>query len=146
MKPVDVRAHRIPSTGADDVPRLALAVPKGADVTVDGAMLEGAFETAAGTLLITTDDVPFEETVHLVLLADGTVRDQWDIGAPYTPGVVRNLSTNGNAAAFEFAGERFRVTVNARGRLVLPGASAAGVRRRTPPWRGAHILVEKVAE
>lgn len=146
MKPLTIQAHRVPSAGANDAPRLVVPLVSGREVVVAGAILEGAFETEAGTLLVTTDDVPFEEIVHLVLLRRGAVRDQWDIGFPYTPGTVSGLLATRGTLVFSFADQRFRVTASERGRFVLPGSAPAEARRGVAPWRRAHILVENISE
>lgn len=112
---------------------------------IDGVVLEGGFVTRDGrTVLITSDDTPFEERVHLTALdGNGTRLDRYRIGWPYTPGVVANIRTAKDALSFAFAGDLFRVTLRSRPSLILPGLQDNGVLRRMPPWAPAHARIER---
>ena len=141
MTPVaDARARPAPAD-ADGTPHLLLAA-NGREAEVDGAVLEGAFRTTGGDLVVvSTDDVPYEERVSVTLLGpDGdAVVDRYEIGAPYTPGIVSNLAAVGGRLEFSFAGARFAVTHDPAGRIAWPGTLPRGVRRRTAPWRRARL-------
>jgi len=65
--------------------------PTGAEI--DGIVLEGAFATGMGTLVLTTDDTPFEERLHIRLFApDGRTLDRADLGHAYLGGIVRDVA------------------------------------------------------
>ena len=110
-------------------------------------MLEGQFDLGDGrSLLVTSDDVPFEETVHLIVLdAAGRVADRYEVGAPYAPGAVENLAAVDGALRFDFAGVGFAVAP-VEPRLSLPGGTPAGVRRAAAPWRPVHVRIERAGE
>ena len=60
--------------------------------SVEGLVLEAAFAVKAGFLLFVTDDVPFEEGLHLHLVShDGKLLDTIFLGAVYATGSLRNL-------------------------------------------------------
>lgn len=67
-----------------------------ASVTLPGAVLEAEFANDQGTLVLLTEDRPTEEALHLVWL--GTQLQIWDhleLSAPYTPGLLRQLTVAG---------------------------------------------------
>ena len=105
-------------------------------VKLEGAVLEGAYTVGGDILLLTSEGTPFEEALHVTLLApDLTLRDAVTVAAPYAPGVLRDVKVvSDRTIAFAFFGgaERLRVTV-----LESPARHAAagppGARR--PLWK-----------
>ncbi len=80
-----------------------------------GAVLERQFVLDdEETLLFLTDDVPYEDTLRIFLLApDGSVLDGLTLGAAYATGTLDNLSIEGQATiSFEFVHRgRCRLTI-----------------------------------
>jgi hypothetical protein len=64
------------------------------EVPVPGSVLEAQLELDddAGFLLLLTDDRPYEETLHVVLLDhDGHEIERLELGRPYTPGLFSGM-------------------------------------------------------
>lgn len=90
------------------------------EIVVAGAVLEAQFARGHEFLLFVTDDCPYEEVLHLYLLdASMAVVDQVDLGAPYAPGILRDLEGVGpECVEFSFIGtERWRVRVKGQHRI-----------------------------
>jgi len=83
---------------------------------VAGVDLEAEYQVTVGQqtfyLLLITDNVPYEEGLHLYLIDDAfKLAEQKNIGAPYTPGILTVLDViQPNAVAIDFQGKR-KVTV-----------------------------------
>ena len=147
LRPLNELSLRpIAPTGEDDEPTSILLRAGAPLATVPGLVLEGQFGDDEGrTLIVTTEDVPFEEAAHVVLLdRSHATLDHYTIGAPYAAGIVSGMACDGAAVRFAFLGETFRVRVRAA-TWVLPGSSPRFVRRRVPPWRPAHLKIERIA-
>lgn len=105
-------------------------------IRVQGAVLEGAYSVGNDVLLMATEGTPFEEALHITLLApDLTVRDSLLVAAPYAPGLLRDVeivSDNTLSFAFFEGQERLRLTV-----LDSPTRQASGgpPGARRPLWR-----------
>ena len=76
-------------------------------LVLDGVHLEHQSRIADKYLLFVTEDCPFEEGLHIYLIDDNKqVLDALEIGAPYAPGVLKNVqSMGGSAMSFSFFGE-----------------------------------------
>lgn len=97
--------------GRDDdgeLPRMRVAL-RGQPLAapIPGAVVEAeASLEGGGHVLVTTDDVPYEETLHVVLLdADGRVLEERRLTRA-SPGVVRDVAAAGDALSFRFRGDR----------------------------------------
>jgi hypothetical protein len=67
-----------------------------ASVTLPGAVLEAEFANDQGTLVLLTEDRPVEEALHLVWLGPQLqIWDHLELSAPYTPGLLRQLTVAG---------------------------------------------------
>ncbi|MCA9712696.1 MAG: hypothetical protein KDK70_43105 [Myxococcales bacterium] len=65
---------------------------------VPGVVLEGQFalDDDRGHLLLLTDDSPYEEVLHVVLLDHAQrIVEQLDLGEPYVPGLLRDVQVVG---------------------------------------------------
>ncbi len=85
-------------------------------IEVDGIILEAAFSTQDNLrLLFTSDDTPFEETLHIILL-DQTFNllEQVDVYQEYQPGLFKNVNViDENKVSFDFfENHRFIVEIN----------------------------------
>lgn len=94
---------------------------------VPGCVLEAAFDDGERVLLFTTLDVPFEETLDIVLLgANGRIIDRAWIGVAMTTGNFRDARVEGMAVTFGFLGLRpWRVRLLAHPKWLFP---------LTEPW------------
>lgn len=111
-------------------------------ITLPGCILEAAFSDGAHCLLFITQDVPFEETLDIVLLdgADGVIDRAW-LGAAMTTGSFRNVRAEGDAVTFDFfAGHRWRVRLLSRPRWQMPFSEPRGTHR--PSFALRHFVVE----
>ena len=93
------------------------------DTRVAGAIREAGVGLDAGFLLITSDDVPFEEAVHLHLLdAAAQPIESATIGAPYTAGIFGDLVLEPpDQLHFAFIGpQRWHVRILRSAHLHLP--------------------------
>jgi len=90
---------------------------------VPGAVLEAAVQWHDKTLLLVTDDVPYEEALRIMLLdKDMTMLDAAELGAPYSTGAFKNLLLMPpDALSFRFIGDTtWTVTLLAQPGFRLP--------------------------
>jgi hypothetical protein len=102
---------------------------------VAGSVLERQFQCGPGCLLLTTDNSPFEEVLHVYLIGPGpAILDQLDLGQMYTPAVLSDVAVQGrDALTFSFfGGDRWRLRVWPGPRYTWPSGPFASVQR---PWR-----------
>lgn len=89
---------------------------------VSGTVLEAAYqlEDLGLDLLFVTEDCPYEETLHIYLLdAAHTVIEETRLGAPYAPGILKDLLiVSDNELAFHFQGNH-RLIIHAQPRGFL---------------------------
>lgn len=77
---------------------------------VPGVSLEAQYAVGRNEdgpyLLLTTYDVPHEETLHVMLVdASGRIMESKSLGAPYAPGILKELRvTDHDALFFNFQG------------------------------------------
>ncbi len=75
-------------------------------------MLEGAWAIGTDIITATTDDVPYEEALHIALHTPGGNTEHLTLGAAYTTGVFRLTQATGTTLTFAFFGDTYwRVTV-----------------------------------
>ncbi len=149
MKPTDRFDIRVREGGDSDRGAELVADGDRTPVRLPGAVLEAQFETTHGPLLLMTEDCPYEEALHLVLL-DPSLRilDRIEISQPYTPGVVKDIEAQGDdALELSFLGDaRWRVEVHPPvRRWRWPSPVAPAVRRRGWPFRTRWLEVRPVA-
>jgi len=100
---------------------------------IPGAILEAQFQAADGAFLVfTTQDVPFEEQLDLVLLdRELRVLDRATLAAAYATGALRDLRLDaGDSASFSFFGQdRWRVACSLTPRWRLPRLGPPGLQR-----------------
>jgi len=130
LAPKDPNAERDPYTP----PRSeVLRDGRPAGLVIDGARLEAQFAVGEWSLLLVTDDTPYEETLRAYLLDRGNrIVEQTRLSYAYTPGVVRDLQVAGERALiFAFTpATRFRLTVHDRPRHFwnAPGGVSEAIR------------------
>lgn len=127
----------IPETGAAlfsvDQEQLNAVLVRGDDRwTISGVILEGAWAIGYELLVVTSDNIPYEDMLHIALLAPGgCVVEQLDLGGIYTTGSFEALGLDGRALRFRFFNEMdWRVEVLDTPRRRIPYLSdPKGVRR-----------------
>ena len=79
-------------------PLATLAWSGSLSVEVNGATLEGQFQTESGNyFLVLTDDCPFEETVRCYLLSkENAVIDQLEFAVPYQSLIIQEIEIVGD--------------------------------------------------
>lgn len=91
---------------ADDEARaqVTLALPDGARATVAGTVLEAAFRTPGGCLLLwLTEDAPYDERLHIHLLdRTGAVLDGIVSSAHFTAGILDIRAVRERSVLFTF--------------------------------------------
>ncbi|WP_406609463.1 hypothetical protein [Agarivorans sp. JK6] len=73
-------------------------------ISLRGVVVEHGFSVPAiGTLWLTSDDSPYEETLHISLVdKDLKLVEQVELYKPYTPGVLKDVVAKDNLIQFEF--------------------------------------------
>ena len=131
--------------GPEKLPRVRIKLADhGGDGTVlDGAVLEAAFQMDDGRFLIfLTDDVPFEETLRVILLdSDLKILDGFIFGGAYVTGTLENLQIiDGITVQFSFVHEKpLCIKINKKPvwlglGIITPGVSRMG------PWKIKRYL------
>lgn len=99
---------------------------------VAGVTLEAQFRINDKYLLLVTEDVPYEEALHVYLLDDRLrILDELELSNTYTPGILRDLRViAADELEFAFFGEdRWRLQVYDAPRRRLIGNPFAPVKR-----------------
>lgn len=125
-------------------PRSQVSLGQRPGPSLEGAVLEAQFLLDDGRyLLLLSDDSPYEERIHVVLLdRDLSPLDTLEIGAPYTPGLLSGLEPQGDRLRFRFAGAVFILRVHTRPRRWLAGFLVPGVHRGGAPWWKRYLAIE----
>ena len=104
-------------------------------------MLAAQYRCAAGYLALTTQDSPFEESLHVMLLdASLCLLDAIELGQPYTGAVLEQLEPlDDECLRFTFfAGDRWELRLRAH--PSLGGATLPRPARRTGAfWHPRHL-------
>ena len=83
-----------------------------------GNIIEQQFECAGRSLLLLTDDSPYEECLHILLLDENYgLLDSINIGAPYTPGILENVRPQQDRLTFEMYGYFWRMNIHHNAKL-----------------------------
>jgi len=93
---------------------------------LEGTVLEACIQHGNRYLLFLTDDIPFEDSLHIHLLDEALNRiDTVTLGAPYTTGHFRNLKCEDSGGiTFEFFGKCvWEIVVLPKKQLRLPFVS-----------------------
>lgn len=116
-------------------------------LVVDGASLEAQFEAAPGDLLLLTAGIPYEEALHIYLLApDGRLRDALELGAAYAPAILADVRAEGaSALTFSFyTGDRWHLAVRPAPRLALRGGLFSPVKAKRGPLSPAWLDLRRL--
>lgn len=99
---------------------------------VPGIILEAQYQLANNRyLILTTDDVPYEEGLHILLLDKNmTTLDQIDMGLPYQAGILKDLEIyEDNRLTFSFYNDmKFRLMIGQGGKYFSPRSAIPGVK------------------
>lgn len=76
----------------------------GADVTLSGCILEGAWQVGDALLVASGDDIPDEDMLHFSLITGAEV-DALTLGAAYSTGSFRELDRGATTLRFRFFGD-----------------------------------------
>jgi hypothetical protein len=125
-----------PATRGDgESPRAELiAGGRSTGVVVPGVTLEAQYEAPAWQLLFTTENIPFEEALHITLLDRQFARlDHVELSHPFTPGAVTGLEASDGADRVKFSffgGDLWEVTVLRVPRRLARREAPTGVKAR----------------
>ena len=139
MTPTD-RYSLAPLNGEEE--RSALLRDGRAVARVHGTVLESQFAEKEASIVLASAGVPYEEAIFVSLLVEDRVLDAYEIGAPYTPGVLRDANGLNGTVTFVFAGARFTVRRLSSGRMAWLGQPRA-VKRLQPFWKPAYLSIER---
>lgn len=118
-----------------------LSLGASTEIEVPGVLLAAQFRCAAGYLALTTQDSPFEETLHISLFDEGLhLLDAIDLGQAYTGACLEQLELlDDERLRFTFfSGDRWELRLRAR--PSLGGAPLPQPARRTRMfWRPRHL-------
>ena len=106
LEPAEISIAPLP-TAEEQTPRcevLRRGQPTGC--VIEGAVLHAAIERNGRILLLLTEDIPFEEALHAVLLnSELDVLDSGTLGAMYSTGMFSDLTLDEpNFVRFQFIG------------------------------------------
>jgi hypothetical protein len=99
---------RIPNASGDESPQSEIwRDGQPMHQQVPGAILEACVQWHDKTLLLVTDDVPYEEALRIILLdKDMKMLDVAELGAPYSTGAFKDLMLlPPDALSFRFIGD-----------------------------------------
>lgn len=103
-------------------------------ISVPGVVLEAQYTCGEWHLLFTTEDVPFEEALHILLLDRQLHRlDDVELSHLYAAGALTGLETSGDepAARFSFfGGDRWELRVLSAPRRLSRSEAPVGVKAR----------------
>jgi hypothetical protein len=116
MEPVtdfSVNSHRVATETSGPVLTL-LSRRLGRQIEVPGAILHGQFSGPAGLLFLTTENVPYEEALHVLLFNQMLEQtDHLEVSNKLTPGALSDLCLNssGTISFSFFGGDLWQLTV-----------------------------------
>lgn len=121
--------------------------PTGLHCTLRGALLEGQYRIGQKYLLLCSDGIPLEEILHLYLLDKRLqLLDEWELGAPYTAGIISNIGVKGARLTFTFFASDddwlLEILATPRWQLTLPRYP---VRRKGRWLRKVHMVLRRSA-
>lgn len=109
----------------DQPPKLILKLNSNLSIEVTGAILEAQYTDGNRHILFVTEDIPFEETLHIYLLNSNLEPiDNLSLSAIYSPGILKDLSiTQPNKISFSFfnAQEKWQLEIFDRPTTLLWG-------------------------
>ena len=116
--------------------------------TVPGVVLEGQYRFGDLYLLLTTENIPYEEALHVLLLDQRfNVLDHLELSHPYASGVLSDLQHAGDSRLrFSlFGGDRWELSVLQAPRRLTRDEAPTGVRGRlrrllAPRWLAVKRL------
>jgi len=111
------------------------------ETVVPGRVLAAQFESEGLFLLLFTDDNPYEECLHVILLDEGgNLLDTVELANPYSPGMLDGLRVSSpDSVDFGFFGnDHWRLTILKESKLHLLQSPASPVQYR--PKFGRHRL------
>jgi hypothetical protein len=123
MKAVDIYSLAPIKTETEDLHSLLLMDGAATNLFVPGCFLEAQFVDTAGALLFVTHNIPFEEILEILLIAnDAKLADRASLWGAYTTGNFRDAVISGtNSVDFSFFGHRrWRVRLLKRPEFRLP--------------------------
>jgi hypothetical protein len=110
--------------------------------TVPGVVLEAQYRYGEGYLLLTTENIPYEEALHILLLDQHfRVLDHLELSHAFAPGTLTDLEPAGDGRLHFslFGGDRWELTVLPASRRLRLDEAPTGVRGRirrllAPRW------------
>lgn len=131
----------------DKPPRIFLRYASNYRLEVTGAILERQFTDGGRHILFVTEDIPFEETLHIYLVNSNLEPiDHLSLSAIYSPGILKNISiTAPNEISFSFfdAQETWRLTVTEKPIILLWGNTRL-IRRTGPLLHKTWLSLKKI--
>lgn len=130
--------------GLDGDPRSRLVLHgRETDLDLPGAVLEASLRFGDEFLLFLTDDVPFEEGLHICLIdASGGLLDRVDLLAMYATGTLRDMQplADGRVNFRFFDGPLMQVRVLPMPKLMLPSIGLVSGISRAFSARGRLVV------
>lgn len=123
----------------DTPPKISLKIDSNRSVEVTGAILEAQYTDGHRHILFVSEDIPFEETLHIYLMSSNLqLIDSLSLYASYSPGILGNITvTQPNTISFSFfnAEETWQLDIADKPTTLLWG--------NKPPVRRLHPLLHK---
>lgn len=98
-----------------------------------GRLIEGQFRCPAGYVLLLTENAPYDEGLHILLLNEGyKILDCMEIGRSLTPGILKNPRPEGDGLGFEMFDCHWHLKVHTTGQYWPSLRPPPGAGR---PWK-----------
>jgi hypothetical protein len=117
------------------------------DAIVDGLVLDAQYQFWLGFILFTTDDVPYEEMLHITLISEQfRVIDRIDLGCAYHSAILSNILIRNQASIeFSFFGlERWLLTIDKYASFQLNWRHLTCIRYPCGRWRRHYFKLISV--
>ena len=139
---VSVESQKLPS---DKTPKIVLRCGN-RTIEVAGAVLETQFSDGDRHLLFVTEDIPYEESLHILLVdSELLLIDSLVLSENYAPGILKNIcAIQPNKIVFSFfdAKERWHLTVADKPFIQLWGNKRL-IKRESPLLHKTWLTLEK---
>ena len=137
------------SKDSDQVPRMTIRhASTGKEFETTGAVLEAGFSAGDKWLLFITEDIAYEEALHVLLLDAGlNMLDALELSAPYAAGMLRNVSiVSNNRIRFSFFSkdETWCLHVKEKPHIEI-WANKHPVRKKSPLFHKAWLVLKRIS-
>lgn len=143
----EFQAGKVHQPNGGDATLYLMRAGRPTDASIRGASIEAQFVVHPGFLLLTTDDCPYEESLHITLLDPALRRlDEIELSAAYNTGRLEILETASTEDTMEFRffdDDRWRLQVLPRPRYLWSFKPFSPATRRSAFVRRRHLRLDR---